>query len=172
GLNAECCSILSEHAHEELDFTGIGRLIAATPNDEVNALAVREFLHLFGSANVYQLPPWDRGGGRRESISDHLRGRLVFEESLNHAELRQLWNAGSVVKKTKLTEEFTFAQFKEQHGNEADLLFVMDEASRLMICTVEGTIKPKSGQTLLALVPSNRLDSEKGHLNSDDLAAE
>jgi CPA1 family monovalent cation:H+ antiporter len=52
GLSAECASILSEHVQEELDLGGIGRLIALTPNDEVNALAVRELAHVFGRAQV------------------------------------------------------------------------------------------------------------------------
>ena len=42
GLTAECASILSEHVQEEIDLSGIGRLMALTPNDEVNALAIRE----------------------------------------------------------------------------------------------------------------------------------
>ena len=42
GLTAECARILSEHVQEEIDLSGIGRLVALTPNDEVNALAIRE----------------------------------------------------------------------------------------------------------------------------------
>jgi hypothetical protein len=48
GLPAECASILSEEVREEFDLFGIGRLLAMPPNDEVNALAAREFAHAFG----------------------------------------------------------------------------------------------------------------------------
>ncbi len=61
GLNAHCISVLSEYVHEELDLAGIGRLLALTPNDEVNSLASIEFAHHFGRKNVFQLAPWDRG---------------------------------------------------------------------------------------------------------------
>jgi len=47
GLTAVRANILSEYAEEELDFAGLGHLIAATPNNEVNSLAAREFQHRF-----------------------------------------------------------------------------------------------------------------------------
>mgnify|MGYP006173109369 CR=1 FL=1 len=39
GLRAHRGSILAEFIEDELDLVGIGRLLATTPNDEVNALA-------------------------------------------------------------------------------------------------------------------------------------
>ncbi|MCH5377520.1 MAG: sodium:proton antiporter, partial [Planctomycetes bacterium] len=37
-LRSECASVLSEYVQEEVDLCGIGRLLAVTPNEEVNAL--------------------------------------------------------------------------------------------------------------------------------------
>jgi CPA1 family monovalent cation:H+ antiporter len=152
GLPAECASILSEHVREELDLAGIGRLLALTANDEVNSLAVREFSHLFGRANVYQLTPWDEGSGKRTSVAKHLRGRLLFHEKLDHETLVERLSQGNQIKTTKLTDEFTYQDFQSRYGESAIPLFVIDEAKKLIISTVEAPVVPKVGQTLVALV--------------------
>jgi hypothetical protein len=152
GLPADCCSILSEHVREELDLSGIGRLLAMTPNDEVNALAVREFTHVFGRAQAYQLSPGDARSGRRASIAGHLQGRLLFAEGLGYDELARRVHAGAVVKKTQLTEEFSYEDFQDLYGESAVLCFIGDEAKRLEVCTAEKPPAPKSGQTVVALV--------------------
>lgn len=153
GLEADCSSILSEHVREELDLGGIGRMLAMTPNDEVNAMASREFAHLFGRANVYQLPLWDGSSGRRVSVSEHLCGRLLFGEGLNYNDLAYRFSQGAVVKTTKLTEEFTIDNFRETHGEQAIPLFLLDNSKTLHICTVDNSPKFEAGQTLISLVP-------------------
>lgn len=165
GLSAECANILSEHSREEIDFGGIGRLLAMTPNDEVNSLAVGEFTHVFGRQNVYQLPPWEAGSGPRRATADHLRGRLLFAEGLHHDKLENLIKHGLQVKKTKLSEEFTFDDFKVNYGDSAIILFMVDENRNLQVCTAGDQPDMKPGQTLIALVDApdeNNLTSDKG----------
>jgi NhaP-type Na+/H+ or K+/H+ antiporter len=152
GLRAECASILSEHVCKELDLGGIGRLLAMTANDEVNSLAVREFSHLFGRANVYQLTPRGEGSGKRTSISEHLRGRLLFHSELNHDALIGCFARGMQVKATTLTDEYTYEDFRLRYGDSAIVLFVIDEAKKLAICTLEKPAAPKAGQSIIALV--------------------
>ena len=151
GLTAECASILGEHARADIDLAGIGRLAAMTPNDEVNSMAAREFLHHFGRADVYQLAPWD-AGSRRASISEHLQGRLLFGKGLHHDALVRIFDQGATVKRTKLTEEFSFDDFRATYNEDVILLFVDDENHKLQVCTTEGELKPKAGQTIIALV--------------------
>ena len=152
GLPADCCSILSEHVREELDLSGIGRLLAMTSNDEVNALAVREFTHVFGRAQAYQLPPGDVGSGRRASVAGHLQGRLLFAEGLGYDEFVRRVHTGAVVKKTQLTKEFSYDDFQALYGESAVLLFIQNEAKKLEVCTTEKSPSPKPGQTVVALV--------------------
>lgn len=152
GLPAECASILSEHVREESDLAGIGRLLAMTANDEVNSLAVREFSQVFGRANVYQLSPWDEGSGKRTSISEHLRGRLLFHDKLSHDALAARFEQGGQIKATLLTDEFSYEDFRSRYGDSAIVLFVIDEAKQLGICTVEEPVVPKAGLTIVTLV--------------------
>lgn len=161
GLEAECTSILSEHALEETELGGIGRLLAVTSNDEVNVLAAREWSHQFGRAGVYQLAPWDAGAGHRESVSGHHRGRILFDESLHHDKLANLLLHTHELKKTKLTDEFTFEQFQERYGESSIILFVIDESKKLKINIVDDSLTPKAGQTVIALVERETSSEDK-----------
>jgi NhaP-type Na+/H+ or K+/H+ antiporter len=49
-------NVLEDLFFEELDLRGVGRVIAMTPNDEVNTLALQRFEHRLGKANLYRLP--------------------------------------------------------------------------------------------------------------------
>ncbi|PQO36039.1 sodium:proton exchanger [Bremerella cremea] len=169
GLSAQCASILSDFVSEELNLGGVGRLLAATPNDEVNSLACMEFTHLFGRKEVYQLSPWDSGSGKRQSVSDHLRGRVIFGHGLDFYKIARRVTAGAQFKKTTITEEFTYHDFQQTHGESATLLFVVVE-SRLRIVTADDSFVPKAGQTIIALIDS-RPEAPKAaakHDSSDD----
>ncbi len=151
-LPAQCASILSDFVSEELNLGGIGRLLAATPNDEVNSLACMEFTHLFGRKEVYQLSPWDSGSGKRQSVSDHLRGRVIFGHGLDFYKIARRVTAGAQFKKTSITEEFTYHDFQQTHGESATLLFVITETNRLRMVTADDSFVPKAGQTIIALI--------------------
>ncbi len=73
GLPTVQASILSEYVNEEVDLGGIGRLATMTPNDEVNALAVMEFAHVFGRAGVFQVAPNTAGKGRQDPAKGKFR---------------------------------------------------------------------------------------------------
>ena len=141
-------------------------MLALTPNDEVNSLAIREYSHLFGRANMYQLPPWDSGSGRRESIAEHLRGRLLFGEGLNHDVLAHRVELGLSLKTTRLTEEYTFEDFLQRYGEATILLFVTD-ANQLTVSTVDQPVRPQPGQTVIALVNSAAVSGEEEMPNSN-----
>lgn len=152
GLGADCSSILSEHVQEELDLSGIGRLLAMTFNDEVNTMAVREFTHQFGRVNVYQLASPSQSSGKRESIAEQLRGRKLFGQQWHHDALALRLASGSVVKKTQLTESFTYDDFLQRYGPTTILLFVIEEDKRLSVRTAGEKSLPRAGQTVIAIV--------------------
>jgi NhaP-type Na+/H+ or K+/H+ antiporter len=153
GLRAHCASILSEFVEEEMDLGGIGRLLAVTTNEEVNALAVRELAHVFGRRNVYQISPDKTGAGRRQSVGERLRGRLLFSNGLGTAQFVRQLADGAVLKKTKLSDAFSYADFRRIHGEMAIVLFLIDAKKNLTVCTTDDDPSPQSGDTLLALVP-------------------
>jgi NhaP-type Na+/H+ or K+/H+ antiporter len=161
GLQAECMNVLSEAAQNELDLSGIGRLLAMTPNEEVNALAARELAHLFGRANVYRLPD-GRGDDTRRALVQHLYGRPLFGKGWTYREIERRSDRGAVVNKTKLTDQFTWQDFRRHNGPTATLLFVAEGKSSLSICTADQVVEPRPGQTVIALVDPTDSSHSRG----------
>ncbi len=152
GLPAHCASVLSEYIVDEVDLGGLGRLMALTPNDEVNALATLHFMEIFGRAEVYQLSPKEITHKRRETVSPPLRGRLLFGSGMTYARLNQRFRDGAVVKTTKLTEKFDYAAFQARYSNQAVPLFLINELGELVIFTTDNGPLPRPGQVLISLV--------------------
>ena len=152
GLPTHCASVLSESVQEEIELGGMGRFLALTPNNEVNTLAAGGFTHSFGRAGVYQLAPEDVGASRNEAALEHIRGRLLFGAKITHRYLADRYAKGARVKVTRLTDEFTFADFQERYGESAIVLFAKNAAGVLNIPTVNVPLAPVSGQSVFALV--------------------
>ncbi len=151
GLKTYGDSILAEHLLDEIDLGGLGRLIAATPNDWVNILTINRFMRVFGRGEVFQVPPRKRSE-TADQAHRHLHGRWLFNESLSYDQLARRVAAGAVVKPTRLTEEFTFASFQEHYGDAAIPLFVVTANERLTVVTADQPADPKPGDTLISLV--------------------
>lgn len=161
GLPSETADILADGTINDLDLGGIGRILCLTRNDEVNSLAALRFAEFFGRAEVYQLARDGDALPRSEKSPLHLRGRILFANHANYTYLDRRFANGAVIKRTKLTDEFTFKDFKEMYSETALPLFVVTEAGRLNISTADNPIQPKRGQVLIALV--DPADSEPPH---------
>ncbi|KLU05061.1 Sodium/hydrogen exchanger family protein [Rhodopirellula islandica] len=154
GLRGECANILNEHAREDLDLSGIGRLLAMTPNDEVNSLALRECRAMFESSRLYQLTFKTKNAAGRRGLTKNLMGRELFGEGLTFTRLSEMHAAGASLKTTKLTESYSFADFQETYGEVTTVLCAITAEGGLNINTVDAPLVPVAGQTILALVSS------------------
>lgn len=143
-------SVLSARVFEELDLAGIGRLLALTANDELNALAAQRFAPLFGSEHVYQLPP-SRTTPGRDDLPDHLRGRFLFAPDATYETLSDRFAAGTTVKSTNITDQFEMTSFRARYGEEALPLFLVND-DRLSVVAADRTPEVRAGQRLVALV--------------------
>ncbi len=151
GLKTFHANILSEHALDEVPLEGLGRLLAVTPNDEVNSLAALHFSEIFGRSEVYQLPTGAETEGGKEVVSQHLRGRLLFHPRANYGELSRRFAAGAVLKRTKLTEEFNYEAFRARYEETSLPLFLVQENGNLVIFTSENPPTARPGQTVIHL---------------------
>ncbi len=151
GIPAVNANVLSEFVTEELDLSGIGRMLAVTNNEQVNSLACIGFAHALGRSNVFQLAPNDLGKSERRLGSDELRGRLLFGGESGNQRLNRLENRGAAVKTTPLTEEFTWEDYLERHGENAIVLFIARADGELKVVSAE-PCSGESGDTLVSLV--------------------
>lgn len=152
GLEAVNADLLDEHLVEELDLGGIGRFLAMTSNDEINALSAARFREQFGSAEIYQVAPADSGQTLPDPDSFLVNGRILFGLGLTYAALDERFGAGASVKRTRLTPDFDYDKFIAMHGEQTVVLFVEDAAGRLTVATADARLRPAPGQTLISLV--------------------
>ncbi|NCA85758.1 MAG: hypothetical protein EOM83_09300 [Clostridia bacterium] len=161
GISTVYGSVLSENVVEDIPLSGIGKLFALTSNDEVNSLSVVLFNSIFDSHELYQLIPVKTEKGKEQDFSPkHLRGRFLFGEGINFANLRKLFFAGAVIKSTKITKDFTFKDYLAKYGESAIPMFIITESKELTVVTTDTELKPKVGSTIIAMV----MEREENHI--------
>ena len=108
----------------ELDLSGIGRLLALTPNDEVNTLAARRFRELFGAGACFQLPAPPAGPGIGGSPAD-FGGRILFDPDLTYESLESRIREGVTIRKTSITDTFTSDDLRHDLADGGELMFLI-----------------------------------------------
>ncbi len=154
GLPAFEGNVLVDFLEQQLDFQGLGRALAVTPNDEVNALAVRRFERTFGRKEVYQVAP-AKGRGGKPMLAHELHGRILFGSEQTFGVLNQRVAAGAVIRATPLTESFNFDAFRERYGADVLPLVVIRGGSAKPL-TAQTDQTPKPGDTLVSLGPPDK----------------
>ena len=155
-------SALSRDIFDKLDFNGIGKLLALTPNDEANALIVLHFSEFFDREELYQIIPQSREEKEEDKFSpQHLRGRFLFGKDVTYQYLNKRFSQGATVKSTKLSEEFTFDKFIERYGDDVVPLFSINENKELKVFSTDTNNEPKAGHTIIALIDDPESKSAK-----------
>ncbi|HBP20934.1 MAG TPA: hypothetical protein DEA08_24490 [Planctomycetes bacterium] len=150
-LEAVQANPLSYSTLEGLDLGGLGHFFAATPNDEVNSLAVHRFVDFFGEAGVSQLArqgQTDTGHGAAFE-----QGRRLFAEDATWAALAARLQAGERIKATPLSAEFDYQSWRALYGPEALPLLVVTARGEVIPFSADHQPRPEAGDSLVALVP-------------------
>ena len=157
-LRTHYANFLSERVLDEIDLDGIGRLLALTPNEEVNSLSALHFIDVFGRSEVYQVSI-ENNGEEKEKLPKHLRGRTLFGEDITYSKVWKLIESGAVIEKTPLKDKSDFENIQYPQGNSGIPLFLIDGGNILTMFAADNPPTPKSGQVLVSLVnPADRND--------------
>ena len=147
GLEAYHGNALAEDTLDGLDLAGVGRVLALTGNDEVNALAMIQFRELFGGAEVYRLTP----DGDRRPIGLQ-QGRILFDTDSHYEALAGAIESGASLRATTLSAAFTYADYSDRYGPQATPLCLVTDDRRLAFFTADTRPTPRPGHTLVSLV--------------------
>lgn len=72
---------------------------------------------------------------------------------MTHARFAELLSAGWRIKSTRLSQTFGWSDFIERNGDQAVLLFGMDEKGNLRVASAKRLLEPKAGWSAIALTP-------------------
>lgn len=158
GLRAVYANALDEAAVEKLPLGGLGRIMTMTPNDEVNSLAALHYTEIFGRRNCFQLPP--RPGGPAEAAPKDLRGRTLFGAGATYGELARRVRSGFVIRATPISASFDREAWRAHHGQEAVPLLRVSPEGGVAVLTDEAPLDVPQGDTLVALVPHDGVESK------------
>jgi NhaP-type Na+/H+ or K+/H+ antiporter len=138
GLTARQANALSESVLDEIDLSGIGRLLITIPNDEVASLTALHFSDIFDTTDIFQLAaqPDSRHGGEGV-MPKHLRGRPLFGEATSYQSLKAHVERGDEVKLLRLAEDFSDEEHQEYYAYD-DLATQYDECTVIPLFILKG----------------------------------
>jgi CPA1 family monovalent cation:H+ antiporter len=124
-------NLVEKEIPDDLDLSGIGKLLAVTPSDGVNTLSARRFTELFGPAENYQIAPQPPGPGIERTVAE-IGGRRLFDDSLTYDELEKRFENGEGIRRTNLGEEFSGENARDVIGDAGHILFIV-KSDRLLV---------------------------------------
>ncbi len=171
GLETHYGNVLNEETLEDIDYSGLGRLMAITSNNEVNSLATLLYSEVFSRADVFQLPPLKAGGTHADVDAASLTGRFLFNRFMNYAYFTERLEHGYVIKTTPITNEFSYVDYQTHYNNMAVPLFLfIERTNKLEIYTTDYQPIPRAGHQIISLVPSPE-KLEEAKLEQQQIAA-
>lgn len=135
GRRAYYGNVLARDVDLDLDLAGIGRLLALTPNDDVNTLATTRFAGTFGGAETYQLPPRGTATGIDSNAASELGGRQLFGEEWSYQAINDLLDSGGDVRRIKVGNEPEIAHERMSSPEIVGVLFVVKPSGRVQVTT-------------------------------------
>ena len=147
GLPAYWGNAVSEHAERHLNLVGIGYLLALSTQAESNALAAQYYRLEFEPQNIFSIRHQHTAGGKAEAhVSFKYGGRALFAKDVTFQHLTQRLGEGAVIRKTRLTDQFTFASFISDADRQR-----FDAEGVIHVFTEDSDFRPESGWQILTL---------------------
>ncbi|HKK59792.1 MAG TPA: cation:proton antiporter [Salinivirga sp.] len=155
GLSAYHGNVLSEAIADEIELDGIGKLIALTPNDEVNSLAALHFSETFDSEHLFQLQPnLNEGKGYNAHTPKHLRGRFAFSNDFYYQTIAEFSKKKFKLKTLEVSDKTDYDDLILEYKGNIAPLFIIDKEHRLKVFTEDLDWEPIEGEKLIAMVKS------------------
>ena len=168
GLETYYGNILSEYAMDEIDLEGIGKTLAMTPNDEVNSLTAIQFAEIFGNSSVFQLPPLSSASKKEVESTDSLGGRTLFSKGMNFDKVSEFLDSGAGVRKTPITSEFSFEDYKKNYGDHTLPLFVVSGTDEIEPFVLDNPPSPQPGDVIIGLISENADSKKPSDIETDE----
>ncbi|MBM7334457.1 MAG: sodium:proton antiporter [Alcanivorax sp.] len=157
GLGTFYGNPVSSHADQHLDLVGYGKLLGLSPRRELNTMATMRYRLEFGEANVYSLPWVSEKEDKHEVAAQH-RGATLFSSEASYARLASLISQGAEIRRTRITDEFSFDAYLKVEDRQVMPLFAIDPRDRAHVFTAESQPEPKPGWAVIGLIKEEQTE--------------
>lgn len=153
GIQAYYGNPVSEHADRHLDLIGIGHMISVSPQSDINTLAALRYRGEFGRQNIFTI----RTKTATEKNTKHVAakrhsGSLILDKEATYSKIASLLAHGAKVSTTKLSKNFDYSAYQEQHQNNIIPLFTITPRGHLYFFGEENKFEPKADWQIISLV--------------------
>ena len=152
---------VSVHAERHLNLVGIGHMLALSHHESMNVLSAMHFRMELGAnaIHVLQSKP-EKMVSEKLQIPTKRRGSILFGKDVTYNKLSEMLKHGGEIRVTKLTENFTFKHYLQQHTTAVVPLFGLDQRKHLVIFTADREVDPGPGWSIIGLVVESDLDKK------------
>ena len=153
GLQVFHGEILSEAAEHSIPMSQYGSIIAATNNDDYNALICTDFGPEFGRGNVFQVGRHEAREGFRDMPST-LGGR-TFGDGKSYENIASRFREGWTFVRTNITEEYPLETYLSEREN-VEIVAVISKSGALEFVSGGERPAPQPGDSVLAFAKRER----------------
>ncbi len=165
GVKSVFGEILSEQTEYNVDLTPYPLMIAASEVDSYNALICSNFVPELGRKALFQTALHH---GDASEFHQSLGGRILFNHKETIFHLNERIRSGQVIRKTLITEQYTYTQYLRDREEDTLLLYVLKENAELEFYTANKEIQASTGDTVVSLTrPTKEIAKVQERIEAD-----
>lgn len=142
--------ILEEVTEDRLDLSEYQQLLAATDNDAYNALVCADLGPEMGFEKLTQTAPQDKRGAVQP------RAQVLLESRRSVEELQRLIAEGWQFGRTRITDKFSFADYRQRLAPGAEPVAVIRENEILEFFSADQKPYVEEGDEIISFVPAEQ----------------
>ncbi|MCP3704190.1 MAG: sodium:proton antiporter [Alteromonas sp.] len=152
---------MSDHAARHLDLNTFGTVLIMSPYKQLNPLIAYHFEYTMGKDKVWALTNNEQSTRPSHQVSEQYAKKLtLFDEGVTYGYLASAIARDSMVKTTRLSEEFTYEQYIKQYGERATPLIAINAEGKSYTFINGNSIQPKAGWRLISLIEPERKEEK------------
>ena len=146
--------ILSEQTEYNLDTIPYDYIIAATNYHSYNSLVCTTFMPEYGRTNVFKVDVVEDKNNK--DIVSRVGGRSLCKEEISLDDLNDKISNGYLFRRTKLTGQFGYQQYKEDKDEESVFLYFIKPTGQIYFYAADMRVRPTIGDTIISLTPPSK----------------
>ncbi len=143
----------SDHAARHMDMDRLGRVLVMSPYQQLNPVIAYHFEYTIGKDKVWGLTNNEQTARPSHQVGKHYAKRMtLFDEGVTYGYLASSVAHGATIKTTRITEEFTYADYLEQYGGRVIPLIAIDDEEESHVILLGEELEVAAGWRLISLI--------------------